>query len=36
MSNKTIIKNDNMTQEEIQNSIDAYLKQNSDYQSLEG
>ena len=36
MANKTIIQHDNMTQEEIQNSINKYLKQNEDYTSLEG
>ena len=31
-----IIKNDNMTQAEIQQSIDSYLKQNEDFTSLQG
>jgi hypothetical protein len=36
MATKLIIKNDDMTQEEIQASIDSYLKQNHDYDALYG
>lgn len=36
MANKVIIQNDDMTQADIQSSIDDFLKQNSDYSSLYG